>query len=91
MLVQVAWAASHTKNTYLGSQYRRLAFRIGKKKALIALARTILVSIYHMIRKKEPYHELGADYLNNLTKERTIKNLKKRMESLGYVVALTPA
>jgi transposase len=90
-LVQVAWAASRTKGTYLGSQYRKLAFRIGKKKALIAVARTILVSIYHMIKKKEPYRELGADYLENLYKERTIKNLKRRIESLGFTIELTPA
>lgn len=63
--------------------------RIGKKKALIALAHTILVSIYHMIRKKEPYKELGPNYLENLYKERTLKHLKKRIESMGYAVELT--
>jgi transposase len=90
MLVQAAWAASHTKNTYLSSKYRKLASRIGKKKALIAIAHIILVSIYHMIKKKEPYKDLGSDYLDNLNKARTIKNLKKRIESLGYGVVLTP-
>lgn len=88
MLVQAAWAASRTKETYLGAKYRRMASRTGKKKALIALAHTMLVSIYHMIKKKEPYKELGADYLENLYKERTIKNLKKRIEALGYSVDL---
>jgi transposase len=65
-----------------------MASRISKKKALIALAHTLLVSIYHMIKKKEPYKELGADYLENLYKARTIKNLKKRIESFGYTVEL---
>ncbi len=68
-----------------------MASRIGKKKALIALAHTMLVSIYHMIKKKEPYKELGPDYLENLHKERTIKNLKKRIESFGYTVELSAA
>jgi transposase len=52
------------------------------------VAHTMLVSIYHMIKKKEPYKELGSDYLENLHKERTVKGLKKRLESFGYVVAL---
>lgn len=86
--MQAAWAAARTKETYLGAKYRRMASRISKKKALIAVAHTMLVSIYHMIKKKEPYKELGADYLENLYKERTIKNLKKRIESLGYAVEL---
>jgi transposase len=89
MLVQAAWAGSRTKGTYLGAKYRRMASRIGKKKALIALAHTMLVSIYHMIKKKEPYRELGQDYLENLNRDRTIKNLKKRIESFGYTVALS--
>lgn len=88
MLVQAAWVATRTKGTYLGAKYRRMASRTGKKKALIALAHTMLVSIYHMIKRKEPYRELGADYLENLYKERTIKNLKKRIEALGYAVEL---
>lgn len=89
MLVQAAWAASRTKNTYLGAKYRKMAARMSKKKALIALAHTMLVSIYHMIKKREPYKELGVDYLENLHKERTLKNLKKRIESLGYKVELS--
>lgn len=88
MLVQAAWAASRTKNTYIGSKYRKLASRISKKKALIALAHIMLVSIYHMIKKKEPYKDLGPNYLENLNKERTINNLKKRMENLGFEVEL---
>jgi transposase len=86
--VQAAWAASRTKNTYLSAKYRKMASRISKKKALIALAHTMLVSIYHMIRKKEPYKELGADYFDKLNKVKTLKNLKKRIEALGYTVNL---
>lgn len=86
--MQAAWVAARTKDTYLGAKYRRMAFRISKKKALIALAHSMLVSIYHMIKKKEPYKELGADYLENLHRARTIKNLKNRLESFGYEVNL---
>lgn len=89
MLVQAAWAASRTKGTYLGAKYRKMASRMSKKKALIALAHTMLVSIYHMIKKKEPYKDLGADYLENLHKDKTVKNLKKRIEALGYAVELS--
>ena len=64
---------------------------MSKKKALIALAHNMLVSIYHMIKKKQPYKELGSDYLDNLYKERTIKNLKKRIEAFGYSMQLTVA
>ena len=87
--MQAAWAAARTKKTYLGAKYRRMAARTGKKKALIALARTMLVSIYHMIKKKEPYRELGPDYFENLYKERMVGRLKKRIESLGYTVELS--
>jgi len=89
ILVQAAWAASRTKGTYLSSKYRRIASRISKKKALIALAHTMLVSIYHMLKKKEPYRDLGPDYLENLNRERTIKNLKKRIEAFGFAVELS--
>jgi len=91
MLVQAAWAASRTKGTYLGAKYRKMASRISKKKALIALAHTMLISIYHMIKKKEPYRDLGPDYLENLNKDRTVKSLKKRLESFGYAVKLSAA
>ena len=91
MLVQGAWAATRTKGTYLSSKYRRLASRIGKKKALIALAHIMLVSIYHMIKKKEPYKDLGDRYLDDLHKERTIRNLKKKIEDFGFTVVLLSA
>src|SRR5262249_57969644 len=65
-LVQVAWAASRTKHTYLSSQYRRLASRRGKKRALVAVGHTILVMIYHLLRAGTTYPELGADYFARL-------------------------
>src|SRR6516164_878477 len=62
-LVQVAWAASHTKHTYLSAQYRRLASRRGKKRALVAVGHTILVITYHLLKNHTTYKELGGDFL----------------------------
>ena len=63
-LVQAAWAASHSQRTYLAAQYRRLAGRRGKKRAIIAVGHTMLVMMYHMLREGVDYQELGPDYLD---------------------------
>jgi len=89
-LVQVAWAASHTKGTYLSAQYRRLAGRRGKKRALVALGHTILVIIYHLLRDKTTYRELGPDYFDHLDRERLSRALVRRLEALGHKVTLQP-
>jgi transposase len=87
-LNQAAHAAAGTKHTYLSAQYRRLAARRGKKKAIVALEHTILVIAYHLIQRKEPYRELGADYFDKRRPEVTAKRLIKRLEQLGYSVSL---
>jgi len=87
-LNQAAHAAARTKDTYLSAQYRRLAARRGKKKAIVALEHTILVIAYHLISHNEPYRELGADYFDKRRPETTAKRLVKRLEQLGYVVSL---
>jgi transposase len=89
-LVQVAWAASHTKKTYLAAQYRRLAGRRGKKRALIAVGHTILVILYHVLKAQTTYRELGADYLDQLQSQRLTKGLVRRLERLGHEVTLKP-
>jgi transposase len=61
-LVQAAWAASHTKRSYLGAQYRRLAGRRGKKRALVAVGHSILVILYHLLKDGRPYSDLGRDF-----------------------------
>lgn len=90
MLVQAAWAASHTKGTYLADQYRRLASRRGKKRALIAVGHTILVIAYHVLKKGVAYVELGADYLARIDPGRITRNLVKRLQKLGHKVTLEP-
>jgi transposase len=89
-LVQVAWAASHTKDTYLSAQYRRLAGRRGKKRALVALGHTILVIIYHLLKDQTTYRELGPDYFDRLDTERLTRSLVRRLERLGHTVTLKP-
>lgn len=90
MLVQAAWAASHTKGTYLADQYRRLASRRGTKRALIAVGHTILVIAYHVLKKGVAYVELGADYLARIDPGRITRNLVKRLQKLGHKVTLEP-
>ena len=89
-LVQAAWAASHSKKTYLAAQYRRLAGRRGKKRAIVAVGHTMLVMMYHMLRDGVEYQELGPDYLDKLQPLRLTTYLVKRLESLGHQVKLTP-
>src|SRR6516225_9965910 len=90
ILVQAAWAASHTKGTYLAAQYRRLAKRRGRKRALIAVGHTLLVIIYHVLKQGTTYAELGPDFLDRLEPERLTRQLVKRLEALGHKVTLEP-
>jgi transposase len=87
-LTQAAWAASHTKNTYLSAQYRRLAARRGRKKAIVAVAHSILIIAYHLIHKQQTYHDLGSNYFDRRNAEATTKRLVRRLEQLGYTITL---
>lgn len=89
-LVEAANAASHTKDCYLSSMYRRLVPKKGKKRALIAVARTILESCYYMIGRVQKYHELGADYFDRRNPEGQAKRLAKRIQQLGFSVTIQP-
>lgn len=89
-LNQSAWAASHTKNTYLSAQYRRLASRRGKKRAIVAVGHTILKIVYHMLKHRVSYHDLGNDYFDRLNSESLKRHLVKRLEKLGHKVTLEP-
>ena len=89
-LAQAAWAASHSKGTYLAAQYRRLAGRRGKKRAIVAVGHTMLVMIYHLLKDQVDYRELGPDYLDQLQPQRLTRYLVKRLESLGHRVILEP-
>lgn len=87
-LSQAAWAAGRTKKTYLSAQFRRLASRRGKKRAVIAVGHTLLVIVFHMLKKGAHYQDLGAEHFDRLNPSRVTRYLVKRLESLGYKVQL---
>jgi transposase len=89
-MVQAAWAASHTKTTYLAAQYRRLAPRRGRKRALIALAHTILGIVYQMLKNGTIYADLGPDYFERRDIGRLTRHLVDRLKRLGHNVILEP-
>jgi transposase len=90
-MTQCAWAATKQKECYLGARYRRIRSRRGNKKAVIAVAATMLRAIYHMILNDTDYHDLGPTYWDRIHRERTARNLTRRLQSLGYEVDLRTA
>jgi transposase len=90
VLVQAAHGAAHTKETFLSAQYRRLLPRRGKKRAIMAVAHSILVICYYLISRKEDYQELGSDYADRQKPEATVHRLVSRLTRLGYDVQLNP-
>jgi transposase len=90
-LVQAAHAASRTRDNYLAAHFRRLAARRGKKRAAVAVAHSILVIAYHMLRNGTEYRDLGGDYFDRRNKAQLQRNLVKRLEGLGLQVKLEPA
>jgi transposase len=90
LLAEVVWVISHTKDNYLSAQYHRLARRIGKNKAAMAVAHSVLVIIYHVLRTGEPYSDLGADYFQKQDAKRLAQRSLRQLEALGYEVTLTP-
>jgi transposase len=87
-LCQAAWAASHSKNTYLSAQFRRLAARKGKKRALVAVGHKILVIVFHMLKNHQPYRDLRADYFDRRNGEQIKRSLIRRLERLGLQVTV---
>ena len=90
VLVAIAPVAAKTKNTYLAAQYKRIAARRGKKRALIAVGHTILTIVYMMLTRKQPYQDLGAAYFDQREQQRVERRLVQRVERLGYEVSLQP-
>jgi hypothetical protein len=92
VLGNAAASASRT-NTFLGERYRRIVKRRGKGKALVAVARSILVIIWHLLADPHAtYHDLGADYYTTrIDKERRQRHLIQQLEALGLQVTLAPA
>jgi transposase len=87
-LVQAAWAASRTKETYLSAQYQRLVKRMGKNKALVAVGHSILVMIYHILSRRQNYQEIGGDYFDRRNVEAQKARLIHKLEALGLRVTV---
>lgn len=90
LLVQAAHSASHQKNCYLAEQYRRLAHRRGSKRAAVAVAHSILVIIYHMLRNHTTYQERGESFFEEQERHNYEKRLVRQLTNLGYHVELQP-
>jgi transposase len=90
ILTQLAHAAVRTKGTYVSALYQRLAARRGKQRAIIAVAHSIMKSIFYMLSRNAPYHELGANYFDERRRHSTVDRLARRIEHLGYRVHLEP-
>lgn len=86
-LVECARACLHNKDSYFYTQYNRIATKMGKNRAAVAVAHSMLIVIYNMIQNKSHYKELGADYFDKLNSEIKLDKLKKKLESLGYSVS----
>jgi len=89
-LIQCAWAATRTKGTYLQAQFHRLRARRGAKKAIGAVAASILTAAYHMLRNGALYQDLGAAHFDRRAKTTQTNRLIARLRSLGYAVQITP-
>ena len=86
--VQIAWAASRKTDSFLRSRFNRLSYRIGRNKAIVATARHILIIVYHLLASQKQYTDLGAQFYDKRNKEQSIKRHVKRLEQLGFTVAL---
>jgi len=89
-LVTAAWAAVRAKNTYLQAQFLRLKARRGAKKAILAVAASMLTAAYHMLKSGVEYRDLGADHFSGRDRSKAIQRLVRRLNDLGCNVQLTP-
>jgi len=89
-LVQSAWAATHAKGTFWKRKFERLRARLGPQQALVAIARKMIVAIFHILKNLTPYNEIGADHVSSEDQERRAKRLVRQLETLGFHAQLTP-
>ena len=91
MLVQCAKSASRSKSSYFSAQYQRIAARRGKNRAAMAVAHSMLVAIYHILKDKVPFRDLGPDYFDAFHREHKIRSYLKRLQALGWDPDISPA
>jgi transposase len=90
-LVQAAWAAIKVKGSYLQAQFQRLRARRGTKKAIVAVAASMLTAAWHMLRDGTEWHDLGAAHFDRADATKTANRLIRRLQQLGYKVEAVPA
>jgi transposase len=91
VLVQSAWAASRKKNSYFKAQFHRITMRRGPKKAVVAVAASILTAAYYMLQRGVPYEDLGPNHFDRRDKHKIAKRLIRRLEELGLKVEVRAA
>lgn len=89
-MVQCAWSAARTKGSYFNAQFHHLKRRHGPKKAICAVAASILTTIYHLLSDGTVYRDIGADRFDNLIRNRRAHRLIKQLKSLGFTAQITP-
>jgi transposase len=91
LMVECAWAAIRVKNSYCSALFRRIARRRGPKRAILAVAHHLIVSVFHVLAKRQPYRELGSHYFDKLAGENARKHYVRRLQAMGFHVTLTAA
>lgn len=88
-LVQCAQSASRTKNTFFAAQYARLVIRRGANRAKVAVAHSMLIAIWHMLKNKMPFFDLGSEYYNQFNRDKKANALMGKLINLGFDVEIT--
>jgi transposase len=91
LMIQAAWAAVRNKRSYYHAQFLRLRARRGGKKAIVAVAASLLTAVYYVIRDGTPYTDLGPDHFHRRDRTRTARRFVARLHQLGYNVQITEA
>jgi transposase len=90
-LIEAAQGAMRTKDTYSSAQGRRLTHRRGKKRAVVAVAHSMLIIAYHVLQRQQPYQDLGSNYFDERERSAVARQSVRRLEQLGFKVTLETA
>lgn len=88
-VTEAAWAAARSKNNFLRSQFNHWARRLGAKRAIVAMAHSILTIVYHILKDGQPYHDLGSDFLDQRRREAIRRNAERRLLALDFDVQIS--
>ena len=89
-LTEAAWGAARMRGTSLAAQFRRIAARPGKQRAIVAVGHSILVSLYHMLAEERDYADLGGNFFDERERQLVQRRLVRRLEHLGLQVTVAP-